>query len=133
MALLVVMGVSAAQVMASSPSPLKVEVAVKPTRLLPGEQLRFRIEDHGKSQVSYGEKFVVQEEVEGGSWIPASFTPRGAWSAVLHALLPGSVSNWIVLQIPAEASVGEYRIKKEVKTEGHRRFLVGAFRVGETS
>jgi hypothetical protein len=114
-------------VRAYSRSVLEARLGVKPMIVSPGEKLQFRVENRGDSPIAYGGKFVIQEETYPRVWGPAAFTPKGPWADVLANLEAGQSERWNTLEIPQEADVGRYRIKKEIKTLKGRRFLLGGF------
>lgn len=108
-----------------------VTIRVKPMAVVPGGPLRYRIENRGNSGIAYGLKFVIQQEVAVDAWEPAPFTPKGPWPQVLAHLAAGQVGRWQAVQVPSDAESGHYRIKKEVRLDSGRRFLLGSFGVRE--
>jgi hypothetical protein len=91
--------------------------------------LKYRIENRGTVSIAYGMKLIIQEKVSEEIWRPAPFTPTGPWPQVLAHLAAGHVGRWQMVEIPADAEPGTYRIKKEVRLETGHRFLVAPFMV----
>lgn len=105
-----------------------IRLAIRPSEVKAAESIKFRVEDRSDADTSFGPKFKVQVQSEGG-WMLASFSPRGPWPQKISKLRSGESSQWQGLEIPADAVAGRYRITKEVQIAGHRRFIEASFSV----
>jgi hypothetical protein len=108
-----------------------VRIGLRPKLVQPGTPFEFRVENRSSTGVTYGLELVVQQQMPEGDWVRASFSPGGPWSQVLAKLRPGQIGNWQApVDVPSDAVAGCYRIKKEVRVNGSRRFLATEFEIG---
>lgn len=113
----------------TSVSNRAVTIGIKPSVVSSGSTLHYRVDNRGDTGIAYGFKFIIQRKVLDGAWGPAPFTPEGPWPQVLAHLAAGRVGGWQAVPVPSGAAPGVYRIKKEIRLEGERRFLVGSFNI----